>query len=234
MDVLYDWLCEEDGMQVVSFLFMNYHHKSLDMTCEMLYQEDSIPGLGDAGAHAGFIVDSTSHSYLLTYHVRDRQRGPRIPLEYAVKLHTHDTASAFGLHDRGQLIVGKKADVNVIDLKSLRCHRPRFVLDGIAPRWIQEADGYDYTILSGQIVHDHGQHTGALPGRLVRNPKAGKGVPQGYKPGSLTGNMKVWLTQARLETKQLAFKTLLRVLGPSTLESIGSYLNTTPLPAPRL
>ena len=66
---------------------------------------------------------------------------------------------------------GAFADVNVIDLDGLTLHQPEFVHDfpGGAGRYVQRADGYDYTLVNGQVFMDHGEHTGALAGRLVRS-----------------------------------------------------------------
>jgi N-acyl-D-aspartate/D-glutamate deacylase len=76
-----------------------------------------------------------------------------------------------GMNDRGLLMAGYKADVNVIDMKRLHLHAPQAVYDLPAGgrRLRQRADGYDATIVSGEITYRHGKPTGALPGRLVRS-----------------------------------------------------------------
>jgi N-acyl-D-aspartate/D-glutamate deacylase len=38
-------------------------------------------------------------------------------------------------------------------------------------RLLQGAKGYDVTIVSGQVIYRNAQHTGALPGKLVRGPQ---------------------------------------------------------------
>ena len=83
---------------------------------------------------------------------------------------TLDTASLFGLSDRGVLAVGKKADINVIDLDALRLDVPRMAYDLPAGgrRLIQGAGGYDATIVSGVVTRRHGVDTGARPGALLR------------------------------------------------------------------
>jgi N-acyl-D-amino-acid deacylase len=88
---------------------------------------------------------------------------------------TRDTAELFGLRDRGTLEVGKKADLNVIDLAGLRLHAPQMIFDLPAggKRFMQRADGYRATIVSGEIVLERDEPTGALPGRLVRGERAG-------------------------------------------------------------
>jgi N-acyl-D-aspartate/D-glutamate deacylase len=93
-----------------------------------------------------------------------------VPLERAVVALTRGPASLIGLNDRGLLAPGYRADINVIDLKSLRLHAPEVTFDLPAGgrRLTQRADGYHVTILAGEIVLRDGQPTGVLPGRLVR------------------------------------------------------------------
>jgi N-acyl-D-amino-acid deacylase len=91
-----------------------------------------------------------------------------------VKRQTGDTARLYGLRDRGMLKPGMKADLNVIDFDGLRLHAPRLVFDLPAGgrRLIQKAEGYRYTIVSGEVTLENGEPTGAMPGRLVRGPQA--------------------------------------------------------------
>ena len=87
-----------------------------------------------------------------------------------VKAQTSETADFFGFTDRGQLVPGLRADVNLIDHEGLRIHTPHLVNDLPAggKRLIQGVDGYVATIVAGQTIFENGEHTGALPGRLVR------------------------------------------------------------------
>jgi N-acyl-D-aspartate/D-glutamate deacylase len=80
------------------------------------------------------------------------------------------TAEVYGMHDRGVLATGKKADLNVIDLDRLQLHLPsmRYDLPAGGKRLVQTADGYDATVVAGQIIRRHGVDTGARPGSLVR------------------------------------------------------------------
>jgi len=79
-------------------------------------------------------------------------------------------AAMVGLHDRGRIEPGMKADVNVIDLDALTLHAPvmAFDLPAGGKRLLQRADGYLHTFVSGTEVYAGGEHTGELPGRLVR------------------------------------------------------------------
>jgi N-acyl-D-aspartate/D-glutamate deacylase len=97
-------------------------------------------------------------------------KGDRFPLEFLVRKLTSDTARAYGLNDRGQLKPGLLADLNVIDFEALSLHRPVAITDLPAggKRLVQRPEGYRYTVKSGQVTFEDGEHTGALPGGLVR------------------------------------------------------------------
>jgi N-acyl-D-aspartate/D-glutamate deacylase len=111
-------------------------------------------------------------TYMLTHWVRDRTRGPRLPLEYAVQRLTRDPAELYGLGDRGVLVPGMRADVNLIDFDNLDLRYPELVNDlpAGAGRLIQRTDGYVATLVAGEIVVDDGELTEARPGGLVRGP----------------------------------------------------------------
>jgi N-acyl-D-aspartate/D-glutamate deacylase len=130
----------------------------------------SVFGLSDGGAHCGVLVDASVPTYMLTYFTRDRSRGPRLSLEFVVHKMTQDTAQVYGLRDRGVIAPGFKADLNVIDYEALRLAPPEMAYDLPAggKRLIQRARGYAYTVCNGEVTYEHGEHTGAMPGRLLR------------------------------------------------------------------
>jgi N-acyl-D-aspartate/D-glutamate deacylase len=139
---------------------------------ETLEHPNALIGLGDGGAHVGFITDASFPTYLLTHWGRDRATG-RQPMEELVRRYTSDPADAVGLHDRGLLKAGMKADINIIDFDSLALEKPYIVADLPAGglRLLQKARGYRATVVSGVVTYLDGQHTGATPGRLVRGPQ---------------------------------------------------------------
>ena len=94
-----------------------------------------------------------------------------MPLEHLVKMQTSETADFFGFRDRGRLEPGLRADVNLIDFDRLRLHQPEIVHDLPAGgrRLVQRVDGYRATLVAGTPIFEHGEDTGARPGRLVRN-----------------------------------------------------------------
>ena len=127
-------------------------------------------GLGDGGAHCGAICDASMTTSLLDHWAKSRTRGPKLPVEQVVKKMTADTAALYGLADRGRIETGLKADLNVIDFDRLSLTLPEVAADlpAGASRLVQRARGYDATIVSGEVTFRDGEHTGALPGRLVR------------------------------------------------------------------
>jgi N-acyl-D-aspartate/D-glutamate deacylase len=140
----------------------------------MMRHPGAVLGLGDGGAHCGTICDGSYPTFMLTHWVRDRKRGERLPLRDVVKWLCRDTARTVGLHDRGIVARGYKADLNIIDLDRLHLYAPEVAHDlpGGGRRLVQRADGYAATIVSGTAVHHDGVPTGTLPGRLVRGPQA--------------------------------------------------------------
>ena len=172
-ELAYDMLLERDGKRQLYLTISNYAEGNLDGMGKILMHPDAVMGLGDGGAHYGAICDASYSTHLLTHWVRDRAYG-RVPLERAVVALTRGPASLIGLNDRGVLAPGYRADINVIDLKSLRLHAPEVTFDLPAGgrRLTQRADGYHVTMLAGEIVLRDGQPTGVLPGRLVRGGRA--------------------------------------------------------------
>jgi len=169
-EVVYDWMLERDGRQLLFAPLANYVDGDFEALREMMLHPRTVLGLSDGGAHCGLICDASMPTYLLTHWVRDRRRGARIPLEQAVRLQTGNTAAVYGLTDRGTLTPGKKADVNVIDLDALQLHAPEMVFDLPAGgrRLVQHVDGYRATVVSGQVTFEDGEPTGIRPGGLVR------------------------------------------------------------------
>ncbi|MCF2527821.1 N-acyl-D-amino-acid deacylase family protein [Yinghuangia soli] len=168
--VLYDLMLERDGRRMFMIPILNYADGSLEPVREMLLHPRSVFGLGDAGAHCATISDASMTTTMLTHWARDRSRGDRLPLELAVKKMTADTSALYGLRDRGRIAPGLRADLNVIDLDRLRAHPPEVLYDlpGDCPRLIQRADGYVATAVAGRVTFREGEHTGELPGTLIR------------------------------------------------------------------
>lgn len=174
-EFVYDLLTSGDGETLLYVPTLNYADGNLDAAREMLAHDCSLPGLSDGGAHVGTICDGSFPTTLLALWGRDREDG--LPLEYVVQRQARDTAAWVGLHDRGVLARGYRADINVIDHDTLRLHRPEMHYDLPAggKRLLQRATGYLHTFVAGQETYRNGSPTNALPGRLVRGPQALRG-----------------------------------------------------------
>jgi N-acyl-D-aspartate/D-glutamate deacylase len=169
-EVYYDLYLENDGRRLVLFALGGYAYRNSDHIREMLADPSTVLGLADGGAHVALICDASAYTSMLSYWVRDRTRGERLPLELAVSKMTGAPAQLYGLHDRGVIAPGKKADLNVVDLERLQLRAPEVVADlpTGASRVIQRADGYVATIVAGEVIARDGEETGARPGRLLR------------------------------------------------------------------
>lgn len=168
-DIAYDRFLETEGKGLLLGALGNYENNSLDSVHEMLSHPNCIPALGDGGAHYGAICDASFSTFLLTHWVKGEQ-DKQFDLPGAIHMLTQKPARTVGLHDRGVLKVGAKADINVINLDALQLHLPEIVRDLPAGgrRLHQRATGYDATIVSGEIIRRFDDATGARPGKLVR------------------------------------------------------------------
>ena len=168
--VVYDRLLENDGKAFLYTPLFNYNAGNYDVAREMMIHPNTILGISDGGAHCGVICDASAPTYLLTHWVRDRDRGPRIGLEHAIRMQTRETAELYGFLDRGLIAPGMRADMNLIDMAALALPSPELVRDlpASGKRLIQRASGYRATLLKGTVTFENGEATGELPGRLVR------------------------------------------------------------------
>lgn len=169
-EVALDVMLEDGGHGFLHRPVMGYAEGDLNPTYEMLKSPGTIPGAADGGAHVAHVCDASAPTFMLTFWARDRKRGPRLSLEHIVKKQTADTARFYGLHDRGQLKAGMKADINVIDFDNLCAERLELVHDlpSGAHRLMQKARGYEATFVAGEVIHARGEDTGARPGHLIR------------------------------------------------------------------
>ena len=170
-EVALDIMLEEEGESFIQYPFMGFANGSLEPIRDMLANAHTIPGAADGGAHVATICDGGIPTFMLTHWVRDRSAGDRFPLEYIVKKQTWDTAKLYGFKDRGRILQGLKADLNLIDFAALGFDSPRMIRDLPAggPRLMQKAKGYVATMVAGEIIQANGEDTGARPGRLVRS-----------------------------------------------------------------
>ncbi len=122
-------------------------------------------GSSDGGAHLASFVGADYTTKLITDHVPDV-----LSLEQAIWRLTGMPAAVHGLVDRGTLRVGAKADITIFDLDRLEAgdHVVAADFPGGTERWFVDAEGYEMVIVNGVPVMEHGKHTGALPGEVLR------------------------------------------------------------------
>lgn len=153
-----------DGVVVLNWPILN---QDFGVIAEMLTDDAIMLGLADSGAHVGQILDASQPTFFLSYWVRERGL---VSVAEGVRRLTGEPAAFLGLADRGVIVEGAKADLNVFDLNALALPLPKFVRDfpGGAGRFVQRAAGYDWTIVGGQVFMEAGEHTGALAGEPLR------------------------------------------------------------------
>lgn len=177
IQLVMDQLLAHDGNGMLLTPFFNYSYGDLSFSYEVQLHPSTRMGLADAGAHCGVICDGGTPTFMLTFWTRDRTRGPLLPVQHVVRRQTRETAELYaelyGLHDRGLLAPGLRADINVIDYDHLTFGPPRMAYDlpGGARRLVQRAVGYRATFVAGVQTVDNDEFTGELPGRLIRGPR---------------------------------------------------------------
>ena len=165
----YDLYLQRSGEQMAIFTLNGYANYDTEHIRTMLEDPNTMLGLADGGAHCSLICDASVYTSMLSYWVRDRSSGT-LPIELVVSKMTSIPAETYGLIDRGVLEVGRRADINVIDLDHLELLPPYVAHDlpNDAPRVLQRARGYVRTYLAGVAVTADDADTGARPGHLVR------------------------------------------------------------------
>ncbi|MEP6824890.1 MAG: amidohydrolase family protein, partial [Ramlibacter sp.] len=169
LEALYDHLAGGDGDHLIYFPIFNYNDGSLGTLRQMLEHPRALFGLSDAGAHVGTVCDASFTTFMLTHWVQGRTQD-KLPLGRAVEMLTRRNARYLGLADRGFIAPGMRADINLIDPQRLGVGAPKLVNDLPAggKRFLQKAQGYIGTWVSGECVAREGQVSVARPGRLVR------------------------------------------------------------------
>ncbi len=169
-EAFYDLMTQGDGSTLLLVYLEGYSQGNFDYQRELMMHPLTRNGLSDAGAHVAAVSDAHMVSWNLAYWGRDRTRGDRVPLETIVHKQSGANADLYNLPDRGELVVGKRADVNVIDIERLDTDAPQMVYDlpEGAKRFMQRPTGYVATICAGEVILEDDELTGALPGKLVR------------------------------------------------------------------
>ncbi len=167
LDVFLDLAVEEDLNTVFNLGEINM---DTDAVAQILGSPYAVVGLSDGGAHVQFHSNVGNPTRLLGYWVREKKI---MSLEHAVRRLTFDSASAFGIYDRGLLQPGMVADIVVFDPETVRPLPEDVVHDFPNNGWRMRelAEGIHYTVVNGEVLLEKGTHTGAYPGRVLRNAR---------------------------------------------------------------
>ena len=169
-ELAYEILIENDGNNFIYAPLVNYADHTFGVCKKMLDDKNAIMGLGDGGAHVGFILDAGYPTWLISYWSVKKKA---YSMEETVRRLTSDTANAAGLNDRGLLKVGLKADINIIDWENVGSSDPFMTQDLPAggKRLMQHTQGYVTTIVSGKVTYKNGEFTKERPGTVVKSVK---------------------------------------------------------------
>ncbi|HLW69808.1 MAG TPA: amidohydrolase family protein [Candidatus Binataceae bacterium] len=171
----------KDPLEVIIDLALEKHLKQFfiqpivnedqDVVLGMMRHPRSVVTFSDSGAHVSQIMDSSIQTHLLGHWVRNRQA---LTLEHAIRKITFELASFWGLHGRGMLRAGNFADVVIFDPETISPTMPtlEYDLPGGARRLKQKSVGIKATIVNGEVLMRNNDHSGALPGKLLRGPLA--------------------------------------------------------------
>ena len=160
---------ETHGRALFNFPFLN---QRMDAVEEMLDHPRMLVGLGDSGAHVGLIMDASLPTWFLAHWVRDREK---FSIEEGIRRLTSDTADLFGIADRGRLVPGAFADVNVIDLDGSALAAARSTCTTSrrgAGRYVQRSSGYRCTLVNGAVFVEDGAPQGVHAGVTLRSVPA--------------------------------------------------------------
>jgi N-acyl-D-aspartate/D-glutamate deacylase len=142
-------------------------NENQDHVLEMMKHPRSVVTFSDSGAHVSQIMDSSVQTHLLSYWVREKQA---FTLEEAVRQITYNTATVWGLHDRGLVREGMAGDLVIFDPDTVGANMPtvEYDLPSGARRLKQTATGIKHTVVNGEILLSDNEYAGATPGKLLR------------------------------------------------------------------
>jgi N-acyl-D-amino-acid deacylase len=167
MDVLLDLSLEEN---LETLFALGEINMDTEAVAQILSSPYAVVGLTDGGAHVQFHSNVSNPTRLLGYWVREKQI---MSLELAVRRLTFDSATAFGIYDRGLLQPGMAADIVVFDPHTVQPVAEDVVHDFPNDGWRMRelCEGIHYTVVNGEILMEKGTHTGSLPGRIIKNAR---------------------------------------------------------------
>jgi N-acyl-D-aspartate/D-glutamate deacylase len=168
VDVIIDLALAKNLKQ---FFMQTLVNEDQDRVLEMMKHPRSVVTFSDSGAHVSQIMDSSLQTHVLSHWVREKQA---LTLEQAIRMMSFVPAYHWGLKGRGLLREGNFADVMVFDPEKITPQLPELAHDlpAGAKRLKQKSEGLLATVVNGEVLLRNNEHTGALPGKLLRGPLA--------------------------------------------------------------
>jgi N-acyl-D-aspartate/D-glutamate deacylase len=175
-DMMLDIALEGDLDAVFVPGLSGWDHATFELRSRIWHDDRTLIGGSDGGAHLDLIDTFALATSLLQYGVREHEV---ITLEEAVHQLTQRPAVLFGLKERGTLAEGNYADITIFDPKTVGKGRTynRYDVPGDAFRVYAEAIGVDHVFVNGVQIVKNGEHTGALPGKVLKSGQDTETVP---------------------------------------------------------
>jgi N-acyl-D-amino-acid deacylase len=168
VDVIIDLALEKN---LKKFFLQTLTNENQDHVLEMMKNPRSVVTFSDSGAHVSQIMDSSLQTHVLSHWVRNKEA---LTLEQAIRMLSFVPAYHWGLTGRGLLRTGNFADVIIFDPEKIAPKLPELAHDlpAGARRLKQKSDGLLATVVNGKVLLRNNEHTGAVPGKLLRGPMA--------------------------------------------------------------
>jgi N-acyl-D-amino-acid deacylase len=168
VDAILDLALDEDLKLGITLSVINVDKEKVD---KIMRLPNTLVGLSDAGAHVAQHCDAGLPTYLLSETVRERGT---LSLEEGVRRLTSEIADFLRLQGRGRILPGFEADLVLFDPDRVRPLAPEWLddLPGKQPRLIERAQGIECTIVGGELLFEHNEYQGGLPGQVLRSGPA--------------------------------------------------------------
>lgn len=164
IDTMIDLSIEEDLQ--AHFLASNMGHTDNDVIGGLLANPRVHLGASDGGAHILSFSTYGDTGYLFSQFVRQCKA---LSIEEAVKKITLDTASIWGMNNRGLLHEGYAADITIFDAEQIDRGEEYYVQDvpGDGSRYVRDSKGIDTVIIGGEIAYRGGEYTESAIGSII-------------------------------------------------------------------
>lgn len=165
-DAMAQWILENGTRSTVH---MAPFPKDEALTIQLMKDAKTVGNISDAGAHLQMLCGGGENILLFTKYVKEGS----LTIEEAIHVKTGKLANFFGLHETGEIKVGKRADIVVFDLNEVeyRNMEKRFDVPdgegGTTWRFTRPAAPMRMTMVNGVRTFDGAVYTGATPGEYI-------------------------------------------------------------------